>query len=147
MFIDVMIAKAKTDRKTIVLPEGNDERVLGGAEKALAAGIADLIILGDEKDPKVANYNLAGATFIIPATSPLTAELAQGLYECRKHKGMTPEQAAYNRYAPTLMSSVDTDTDLCRRERFAILQRLGAGDWQIFGAHGMKKDYKLKMVD
>ena len=62
-------------------------------------------------------------------------------------KGMTPEQAAYNRYAPTLMSSVDTDTDLCRRERFAILQRLGAGDWQIFGAHGMKKDYKLKLVD
>ena len=38
MFIDVMIAKAKADRKTIVLPEGNDERVLGGAEKALAAG-------------------------------------------------------------------------------------------------------------
>ena len=94
MFIDVMIAKAKTDRKTIVLPEGNDERVLGGAEKALAAGIADLIILGDEKDPKVAKYDLSGATFINPATSPLTAELARGLYECRKHKGMTPEQAA-----------------------------------------------------
>ena len=61
-------------------------------------------------------------------------------------KGMTPEQTAYNRYAPALMNSVDTDTDLCRKERFAILERLGAGEWQIFGAHGMKKDYKLKLM-
>lgn len=58
-------------------------------------------------------------------------------------KGMTAEQAAYNQYAPILMTSVDTDPDLCRRERNAVMQRLGAGDWQIFGAHGMKKDYRL----
>jgi len=62
-------------------------------------------------------------------------------------RGMTPEQATFNKYAPILMTSVDTDPALCRQERVAILQRLGAGDWQIFGAHGMKKDYKLKMVD
>ena len=62
-------------------------------------------------------------------------------------KGMTPEQAAYNQYAPILMTSVDTDPELCRQERLAVLQRLGAGDWQIFGAHGMKKDYKLKLID
>lgn len=59
-------------------------------------------------------------------------------------KGMTPEQAAYNQYAPILMTSVDTDPALCRREREAIMQRLGAGDWQIFGAHGMKKDYQVR---
>ena len=94
MFIDTMIEKAKTDRKTIVLPEGNDERVLAGAEKALAAGVANIIILGDAKDPKVAKYALDDAEFIDPATSPLTAELAEGLYQCRKHKGMTEEQAA-----------------------------------------------------
>ena len=58
--------------------------------------------------------------------------------------GMTREQAAYNQYAPVLMTSVDTDPGLCAKERRAIMQRLGAGQWQIFGAHGMKKDYQVK---
>ena len=59
--------------------------------------------------------------------------------------GMTKEQAAYNQYAPVLMTSVDTDPALCALERQAILQRLGAGQWQIFGAHGMKKEYDVIM--
>lgn len=58
-------------------------------------------------------------------------------------KGMIPEQAAYNQYAPILMTSVDTEPDLCRQEREAVLQRLGVGNWQIFGGHGMKKDYNV----
>jgi len=57
--------------------------------------------------------------------------------------GLTPEQAAYNQYAPILMTSVDTDPALCAAERKAILQRLGVGNWQIFGAHGFKKDYAV----
>lgn len=57
--------------------------------------------------------------------------------------GLTPEQAAYNQYAPILMTSVDTDPALCAEERRAIMQRLGAGQWQIFGAHGFKKDYAV----
>ena len=56
-------------------------------------------------------------------------------------KGQTPEQATYNQYAPILMMSVDTDPALSKIERMAILQRLGAGDWQIFGGHGMVKEY------
>ena len=59
--------------------------------------------------------------------------------------GMTKEQAEYNQYAPVLMTSVDTDPPLCALERQAILQRLGAGQWQIFGAHGMKKEYEVVM--
>ncbi len=55
--------------------------------------------------------------------------------------GLTPEQAAYNQYAPTLMTSVDTDPKLCAEERRAVMQRLGVGQWQIFGAHGFKKEY------
>lgn len=58
-------------------------------------------------------------------------------------KGMTSEQKQYNQYAPILMTSVDTDSELCAGERNAIMQRLGAGKWQIFGAHGIKKDYEL----
>ena len=56
-------------------------------------------------------------------------------------RGLTPEQAAYNRYAPILMTSVDSDPSRCTAERQAILARLGSGNWQIFGAHGYKKDY------
>ena len=57
--------------------------------------------------------------------------------------GMTHEQATYNKYAPVLMTSVDTDPALCAAERNAFLQRLGAGEWKIFGAHGMVKEYNL----
>ena len=59
--------------------------------------------------------------------------------------GLTQEQAEYNQYAPILMTSVDTDPKLCSEERNAILQRLGVGKWQIFGAHGFKKDYSVNI--
>ncbi len=58
--------------------------------------------------------------------------------------GLTKEQAEYNQYAPILMTSVDTDPKMCAEERRAILGRLGVGEWQIFGAHGFKKDYSVK---
>ncbi len=57
--------------------------------------------------------------------------------------GLTKEQAEYNQYAPILMTSVDTDPNLCAAERNAIMQRLGVGEWSIFGAHGFKKDYSV----
>ena len=57
--------------------------------------------------------------------------------------GLTPQQAEYNQYAPILMTSVDTDPKLCAEERKAIIGRLGIGKWQIFGAHGFKKDYSV----
>ena len=59
--------------------------------------------------------------------------------------GLTPEQAEYNQYAPILMTSVDTDPKLCAEERKAVMQRLGVGNWQIFGAHGFKKDYSVSV--
>ncbi|MBQ8808115.1 MAG: MBL fold metallo-hydrolase [Clostridia bacterium] len=57
--------------------------------------------------------------------------------------GLTPQQAEYNQYAPILMTSVDTNPKLCADERKAIIQRLGVGQWQIFGSHGFKKDYSV----
>ena len=57
--------------------------------------------------------------------------------------GLTSEQAAYNQYAPILMTSVDTSPKLCAEERKAIMGRLGVGQWQIFGSHGFKKDYSV----
>lgn len=58
-------------------------------------------------------------------------------------KALTAEQREYNQFAPTLMTSVDTDPQLAAGERRMFLDRLGAGKWQIFGSHGMKKDYNV----
>lgn len=58
---------------------------------------------------------------------------------------MTPEQAEYNKYAQVLMTSVDTDPKLCSEERKAIMQRLGVGEWKVFGAHGQMKEYSLRV--
>lgn len=59
---------------------------------------------------------------------------------------LTVKQAKYNKYAPILMTSVDTNSELCAKERSDFLQRLGAGEWSIFGGHGQKKVYSLKAI-
>ena len=92
-FIDTLIDRAKADKKTIVLPEGNDECILEAAQEALAQGIANIIILGDADEIAAKGYNLEGATIIDPATSDKQEEFAELLYELRKAKGMTPEEA------------------------------------------------------
>lgn len=92
-FLETMLARAKADRQTIVLPEGDDERTLAAAERILADDIADLVILGDADAIAASSYALDGARVIDPRTSDLHAGFATQLYELRKAKGMTPEQA------------------------------------------------------
>ena len=92
-FLATIVERAKSDKKTIVLPEGDDERTLAAAEKILADSIADLYIVGNPDDIAASPYDLAGAQVVSTATFEKRAELAQALYEARKHKGMTPEQA------------------------------------------------------
>ncbi len=57
--------------------------------------------------------------------------------------GQTPQQAMYNRYAPILMTSVDSEAKVCTKTRQAILQRLGVGAWKIFSGHGCMKEYDV----
>lgn len=57
-------------------------------------------------------------------------------------RDMTQQQAQYNRYAPILMTSVDTDPVLCSKERKALFALLEKGQWQIFGGHGAKIIYE-----
>ena len=96
--IDNIIARAKTNRQRIVLPESLEERTIKAADKALADGLADIILIGNKNE--ILNYaeslglaNIGKATIIDPATSEKTAEYANLLYELRKNKGMTPEMA------------------------------------------------------
>jgi len=59
-------------------------------------------------------------------------------------KDTTKEQAAYNRYAPYLMTSVDTEPEQAGAQRKAMLQALGSGEWNIFGGHGYRKTLTIE---
>lgn len=93
-FLETILHRAKLNKQTIVLPEGDDDRTLEAAENILAQDIANLIILGDAEAITNSSYNLDGAQIIDPRTSDKRDELAAGMYELRKAKGMTEEQAA-----------------------------------------------------
>ena len=96
--IDKIKAKAASDVKTIVLPEGEEDRNVQAAAKVVAAGLAKIIMLGDPEKVKAvaAKYgaNIDGIEIINPATSDKAAGYAATLFELRKAKGMTEEQAA-----------------------------------------------------
>ncbi len=93
-FIEGIKEKARSDRRTIVLPEGSDPRTLEAAEQILAEGLADVVILGDEDAMAASGRNLDGAKVVDPAKSDLLDGFAGLLHDMRKEKGMTPEQAA-----------------------------------------------------
>ncbi len=92
-FIDTVLEKAKADKQTIILPEGDDERTLQAAETILENGVANLIILGDVEAMQASPYKLDGARLIDPRTADEREEYAAALFELRKHKGMTEEKA------------------------------------------------------
>ena len=92
-FLDSIVQRAKADKKTIVLPEGNDVRTLEAAQKIIADGIANLIVLGDAQEIAASGFDLSGAQIVNPNACEFRDELAEALFECRKHKGMTLEQA------------------------------------------------------
>ena len=96
--IDQIIARAKSNRQRIVLPESLEERTIKAADRALADELADIILIGNREEilalaAKLGLKNIEKATIIDPATSAKTAEYINLLYELRKNKGMTPEQA------------------------------------------------------
>ncbi len=96
--IDKIIARAKSNKQRIVLPEATEERTLTAADQALADDLADLILLGNIDEihalaDKLGLKNIDKATLIDPATSEKREEYAQLLFELRKKKGMSLEQA------------------------------------------------------
>ena len=96
--MEQIIARAKSQKQRIVLPESLEERTLTAADKALADDLADIILIGAQKDifalaDKLGLKNIAKATIIDPATSEQTETYVQLLYNLRKNKGMTEEQA------------------------------------------------------
>ncbi|GAA7456172.1 hypothetical protein ID1036_12540 [Helicobacter pylori] len=89
--------KAKKQIKKVVLPESEDERILKAAHRLNAMGAVGLILLGDKEainsQAKNLNLNLENAEIINPNTSHYREEFAKSLYELRKSKGLSEQEA------------------------------------------------------
>ena len=118
-FIDEMKEKARKDIKNIVLPEADDVRVLKATEMVLNEGFANIMLIGNTDEiknlAKENNINIDGVQIINPLTSTKLRKYSDDLYELRKAKGMTIEQAqellkTNSRYFATMMvKSGDAD--------------------------------------
>lgn len=109
-YIESLFTKASLQNKTIVLPEGEDERILKAAHIIQEKKIAKIIILGntDEISTYYAknNWDLNGITLIDPARSEKLSTYTELLYELRKNKGMTMEEAAKTALIPNYFGTL-----------------------------------------
>ena len=124
MFQYELFDRARTERRTIVLPEGGDDRVLRAAGAVLAGGIADLVILGEEAAVRARarelGVDLDAARIVSPTDPDLVPRFAEEYARLRAHKGVTVAQAA------------DTVTDV---SYFGTLMvHLGLADGMVSGA-------------
>ena len=92
-FIEKIKEQARTEKKKIVLPETMDERILDATRIIVEEDIAEIILLGSKESILKTHPTLTNVEIINPLTSELTKEFAQKLYELRKEKGMTLEEA------------------------------------------------------
>lgn len=117
--------KAKADRQRIVLPEGTESRTLTAADRAIADGIADIILIGnaDEIKRMAIDMNLTNiekATIVDPRDNGVIDRYAPLLYELRKYKGMTMEQARLTTANPLFLG--------------CLMVKAGDADGQVAGA-------------
>lgn len=97
MFEYQLLDRARDNRKRIVLPEGDDDRILKAADRLLQRQVADLTILGEEAEIRSRaaelGVDISNALVVSPKTSDLAEKFADQYFELRKHKGMTPDRA------------------------------------------------------
>ena len=97
MFEYALLERARSHRKRIVLPEGNDDRILQAAGTLLSRNVVDLTILGDEVEVRSRaaglGVDIAAATVLDPTGSELREHFAEEYARVRAHKGMTVEAA------------------------------------------------------
>lgn len=96
--LEHIVARAKSNKQRIVLPEATEERTLKAADRVLADDLADLILIGNPDELKTLAakwdlHNIDKATIVDPLNNPKAEEYAELLAELRKKKGMTIEQA------------------------------------------------------
>lgn len=97
--IKQLVERAKANKQRIVLPEGTEVRTLTAADRLLAEGVANIILIGNEKEirDQAANLNLKNidkAEILDPTSYDKKETYTNLLFELRKSKGLTIEQAA-----------------------------------------------------
>ncbi len=122
---DKLIAKAKSNRQRIVLPEGNEPRTLTAADHILADEIADIILIGDPVEIKksAAELELAHiskATIVNPADPAVIDRYAPLLLSLRKKKGMSEEESRLTTANPLYLG--------------CLMIKAGDADGQVSGA-------------
>lgn len=122
---DNLTKKAKADRQRIVLPEGTESRTLKAADNILADEIADIILIGnpDEIKRMAIEMNLehiCKATIVDPKDNHVIDRYAPLLFELRKHKGMTEEQARLTTANPLFLA--------------CLMVKAGDADGEVAGA-------------
>ena len=124
MFEYGLIERAHADRKRIVLPEGEDDRILRAAGTLIARDVADLTILGDEAVIRARaielGVDIGAAQIISPTDSSYVDRFAEEYARLRAHKGVTLGQAA------------DTVTDVSYFGTMMV--HLGLADGMVSGA-------------
>lgn len=116
-FIDTIKARAKADKKTIVLPESEDRRTYEAAAQILKEDLANLIIIGSEEAVKKGSEGLdvSKAIIVDPEKNEKTQAYVDKLVELRAKKGMTPEKARetilndYTYYGVMMVKMGDAD--------------------------------------
>ena len=97
MFEHQLMERARSDRKHIVLPEADDDRILTAADILLRRGVADLTLLGDENTVRARGsalgLDLDAARVLSPTDPALVERFAAAYAKARAHKGMALERA------------------------------------------------------
>lgn len=116
--------KAAQKGKTIVLPEGTEERTLQAIKSIVDNKIAHPILLGDEGAVRglasKIGADISGAEIVDPATTPLRDDFVQAFYEMRKSKGMDMDKAAATMLDPLFFGS--------------MMVQMGKADGEVAGA-------------
>lgn len=123
--------RAQKNLQRIVLPEGDEPRTLEAANQILADKVANLILIGNaEKINKMATEkglkHISKATIINPETDVKMPFYSNLLYELRKNKGMTPEEAAQKVKDPLYLG--------------CLMIKNGDADGELAGARGTTAD-------
>ena len=117
-YIKSLLERAKKDLKTIVLPEGEDERVLTAAHLITAEKAAKVIILGDTAEIKAfyaeKGWDLTDIELVKPEEDSRLSEYTELLYNLRKEKGLSREDATklalnYNYFGTLMIKSGHAD--------------------------------------
>ncbi len=121
-FVESIKERAQRQKKSIVLPEGTDIRVVKAALTAAEEGIADIILLGSPEKIRssIANTDFSQIRIIEPEKSPEFNEYSEQFYEMRRNKGLTLEKAYDTMHNPLYYG--------------CMLVKTGAADGMVGGA-------------